>query len=92
MAKPGAGRQPRTRREILSYGRKLGGVIVEGGPHTKIYNPRTNQSTEVPRHNNLNKWTAVSIVGQLKAMFLVVLLFSIPACLLILPALEAAQR
>ena len=63
-------KQPRTRREVLKYGKKLGGVIVEGGRHTKIYNPETGRSVPVPRHSgDIPRGTMGSILKTLGAMF-----------------------
>lgn len=76
------GKRPRSRQEVLKYGRKLGGVVVEGGRHTKIYNPETGQHVAVPRHSgDLARGTLSAITSRLKAMFLVLVMLSIPVCL-----------
>ena len=76
-------KQPKNRREVLKYGRKLGGQVVEGGKHTKIYNPKTGRSVQVARHSgDIPRGTLHSIISKLNAMFLVLLLFSIPICLI----------
>lgn len=74
---------PRTRREVLKYGKKLGGVVVEGGRHTKIYNPDTGRSVSVPRHpGDIPRGTLGSILKNLDAMFFVAVVLLIPACML----------
>ena len=76
-------KQPSNRREVLRYGRKLGGEVKEDGRHTKIYNPDTGVHVSVPRHSDLRSGTLNSIVKSLRLMFLVVCALVVPVGLTI---------
>ena len=78
MAKQG--KQPRTRREVISYAVKRGGRIVEGGRHTKIYGPYGH--TEVHRHRgDIPRGTLSGIMRKLRLIGLATLVLGIPICL-----------
>jgi len=84
MGKSGTGKRPSNRREVLRYGRKLGGEIVEGGRHTKIYNPSTGRHVAVPRHSgDIPTGTLHAITRRLTTMFLILTLLVVPICLAI---------
>jgi predicted RNA binding protein YcfA (HicA-like mRNA interferase family) len=40
--------------------------IREGGNHTFYINPRTNRRSTIPRHREINKFTAIAICRQLE--------------------------
>ena len=54
------------RTELLKYLIKNGCEIdCEGKKHTVVYNPTTNQFTTVPRHKEINTFTARAICKDL---------------------------
>ncbi|MDR0637392.1 MAG: type II toxin-antitoxin system HicA family toxin [Spirochaetaceae bacterium] len=51
------------RQKVLKEIAKRGGIFVRHGASHDIYeNPRTNTSTQVPRHPNINELVAKAII------------------------------
>jgi mRNA interferase HicA len=54
------------RTALIRHIEAHGAVYVrEGGEHTIYRNPRTNRSSSIPRHNEINDITAANICKQL---------------------------
>jgi len=54
------------REQLLKQMRKYGAVFVRHGSKHDIYeNPRTNEFTQVPRHSEINKYTAQDIIDKM---------------------------
>jgi len=51
------------RQKLLKELIKRGAVFVRHGANHDIYeNPRTNTSTQIPRHSNINEFVAKAII------------------------------
>jgi predicted RNA binding protein YcfA (HicA-like mRNA interferase family) len=51
------------RQKLIKEITKLGAVFVRHGANHDIYeNPKTNKSTQVPRHSDINELVAKSII------------------------------
>jgi predicted RNA binding protein YcfA (HicA-like mRNA interferase family) len=51
------------RQKLLKEIIKRGAVFVRHGANHDIYeNPRTNTSTQIPRHSNINEFVAKAII------------------------------
>jgi len=80
-------RQPKTHREIVSYARRRGGLVVEGSRHTKIYGPGGGgPPVIVPRHNGqLGRGLLAAIFRQMAAVGLMLFLVGVPVfCVVVL--------
>jgi len=54
------------RDELLKKLQKYGAVFVRHGSKHDIYeNPRTHEYTQIPRHSEINKYTAQGILDKL---------------------------
>ncbi|MDR2489792.1 MAG: type II toxin-antitoxin system HicA family toxin [Spirochaetaceae bacterium] len=54
------------RQELLQKLNKLGAKLMRhGAKHDVYFQPRTNVSTTVPRHDNIKEFTAKSIIKTL---------------------------
>lgn len=54
------------RRDLLKDLKKRGIQVDEhGGRHAKLTNPKNNQTAPIPRHNEINDFTAKEIYKQL---------------------------
>jgi predicted RNA binding protein YcfA (HicA-like mRNA interferase family) len=54
------------RRDLLKYLESHGcGLLREGGSHSIWENPKTNKRTAIPRHTEINDYTAAKICKQL---------------------------
>jgi len=54
------------KRDLIKHLKLHGCIQLKGGSkHDKWFNPSNNQKTAVPRHNDLNTFTARSICKQL---------------------------
>lgn len=79
MTKPGPKRQPRTQREVLQYGKKLGGVIEEGSKHLLIVNPKTGAKVPVQYSTgDIPRGTLRNIMNMLKLVFVAGIFLCIP--------------
>jgi len=82
MGKPGAGKQPKTQREVLKYGRSLGGVVEKGSKHLLIVNRETGAKVPVPYSTgDIATGTLHNIMKMLGAAFVVALVCAVPLCL-----------
>jgi predicted RNA binding protein YcfA (HicA-like mRNA interferase family) len=55
------------RNKLLKEITKLGAVFVRHGSNHDVYeNPRTNSSTQIPRHNDVNELVAKAIIKFFK--------------------------
>jgi len=54
------------RDELLKKLHKYGAVFIRHGSKHDIYeNPRTHEYTQIPRHSEINKYTAQDILNKL---------------------------
>ena len=56
------------RRDVIRRITELGATLVrEGGRHSVYQNPRTKKTFTVPRHREINKFTAQAIIDDASA-------------------------
>jgi predicted RNA binding protein YcfA (HicA-like mRNA interferase family) len=54
------------REELLEQVHEYGAVFIRhGGKHDIYENPRTHEYTQIPRHSDINKYTARDILRKL---------------------------
>jgi len=54
------------REQLLKILRKYGAIFIRHGSKHDIYeNPRTHEFTQVPRHSDINKYTAQDIIDKM---------------------------
>ncbi|MCZ7649531.1 MAG: type II toxin-antitoxin system HicA family toxin [Planctomycetota bacterium] len=58
-------RDPVVGRTLKHLGRHGCPILREGGRHTVVWNPRTRQTSTVPRHREVNEFTARKICQDL---------------------------
>ncbi|MEE4358312.1 MAG: type II toxin-antitoxin system HicA family toxin [Desulfococcaceae bacterium] len=59
------------RRDLIRHLLKHGCISErEGKKHSLFYNPKTNKSATVPRHKEINTFTAVGICSSLDIPFI----------------------
>ena len=54
------------REKVLEKANEYGAIFVRRGKKHDIYeNPRTHEYTQIPRHNDINEYTAKDIIKKL---------------------------